>query len=702
VTDVPGLEGQIARLARADRVYVGWRYARLHDDPGPPPPEPEADPDEESQARIRKAALRRPGDALLHGPLRTLAIGTGVGVGVMVLLWLTGIMPGLFALCGLVGCLLVFGITFRTIWLDERQLRDRAREERDKLDRVRRARQRSLDAARRQHADAYREWERRRAAFEQQREWHPVTVPPGVDRVDIAGGTLAGWSAAVTMMGAARLAAGAQVTVVDLSEGSVAADLVRLTADHGEEPLVWILPDDLPRLDLTRHLGSAELADVLSMVVSASEETSSTRDLSVDTSILERTLSVLGGHATIPQITAALRALAQVGDPRDDLRRGLLSEGQYDRITTMFGRGAADKVVIERAWALESQLRKLEPVGSDPVPLPPSALHVVSLNRRSGVLTNRVLGTYVITSLIHGLRTGDQPERWNHTLFLCGAEKVRGDVLDRLTDACESTGTGLVLLFRSIPKPVRQRLGRGHAAVGFMRLGNAEDARAAAAHIGADESLVMAGVTEAAGDVLADVAGSGYASTVARARSSERPLTDPIWTPVRRPYAGGGALVEGLASSSTWVNSVLAPSAAAPFRELMISAQQLQELPPTAMVFAHPTAHGRRIELVDANPGIMALPTAQPKSLDQQLPDAAPPPPIPAPRHGAPPGVSPRDPASAPPLPGPPAHGSTPAPGDMPPSQGRTPAPGDAPPSQGRTPAPGDMPPSQGRHARDS
>jgi hypothetical protein len=43
---------------------------------------------------------------------------------------------------------------------------------------------------------------------------------------------------------------------------------------------------------------------------------------------------------------------------------------------------------------------------------------------------------------------------------------------------------------------------------------------------------------------------------------------------------------------------------------MRVERHQMQELPPTAMVFTHATANGRRIQLVDANPGIMTLPTA--------------------------------------------------------------------------------------------
>ena len=61
---------------------------------------------------------------------------------------------------------------------------------------------------------------------------------------------------------------------------------------------------------------------------------------------------------------AGLRALAQVGDPREDVRAGLLSEAQAEAITGLYGRAAADRVIIERALALEARLRMLAGLGT--------------------------------------------------------------------------------------------------------------------------------------------------------------------------------------------------------------------------------------------------------------------------------------------------------------------------------------------------
>ncbi|MEO5878335.1 MAG: hypothetical protein ABIS86_04620 [Streptosporangiaceae bacterium] len=621
-----------------DRVYVGWRYAQAHPDPGPEPRRPRTVVPERA-TWVDAAQEQQEGEKLLNRPLKFTAAGAGLGALAFLGFGLSGLLPWSFALVGLLACVVIICITGWAIWQGEQAIRIRRRAER-----ARQAREAErLEQRRTEVEDTYlvaqRNWQKRREAYETQHEWHPVTVPTGVDRVDIVGGTVAGWSAAVTMMGSARLAAGSRVTVLDLSEGAVAQDLLSLSVD---EPLVWVLPADLPRVDLHTRLSPAALADILSVVVTATEAESTVRDQSIDNSILERIINVLGDEPRIPQITAALRALAQVGDPRDDLRAGLLTDEQLDRISTLFGRTAADRVVLERAWALESQLRKLEALGADPVNLPPARLRVLSLDRRAGVLDNKVLGTYVVTALTHVLRAGPAGGgEWDHTLFLCGAEKLRGDVLDRLIDACETAGAGLVLMYRTIPQHVRERLGRGHAAVGFMRLGNAEDAGIAAAYLGTEPRLLVAEITENA--PLAERT-DPYSSTVAFARRSRggHALTDPAGWPAPAPGRRGTALTDGIAAGA-WGRSVAGAEVRQRTRELRAERRQLQELPPTAMVFTH----GNTVFLVDANPGIMTLPTAQ--GLEDPTPDAPPVPAPRAPRHAAPRGAAPR-PRTPPPL----------------------------------------------------
>ena len=133
------------------------------------------------------------------------------------------------------------------------------------------------------------------------------------------------------MIAAPRLDAGGDVTVLDLTEGAVAQDLLAVARRSGIEPLVWVMPGDLPRLDLGTGLDADALADVLAATVAASEQGTGAGgpagSASIDAAILHRILGVLGGTASIAQVTAALRVLAQVGDPRDDVP-GRPADGQ--------------------------------------------------------------------------------------------------------------------------------------------------------------------------------------------------------------------------------------------------------------------------------------------------------------------------------------------------------------------------------------
>ncbi|MFI6602811.1 hypothetical protein ACIBHX_41725 [Nonomuraea sp. NPDC050536] len=598
---------------QADRIYLGWQYILLHPDPGPPPKRPspveesEPSPAEPDPELVRRERLQ---EDLLNRPVRIfrwfMVILTAIILGAAV----AGYLNWSFALIGLVAAGGVAGICSYALLQGDRAVKYRVHEQQARDDRQRQERDKELFHAQEEHAQRYREWQELKDRHDRQLTWYAVAVPDEIDRIDVAGGTLPGWSALITLLGATRLYTGGHLTVLDLSEGAVAKDLIELAGRGGDEPLVWVLPVDLPKLDLGATLKPEAFADVLAHVVSVSEESRTTRDLSFDNAILERVLEVLGENATINQVTAALRALAQVGDPRDDLRFGLITATQLERIGTLFGRGVSDRVVIERAWALESQLRKLETLGTQAVRLPPARLRVVSMDRQAGVFGNRVLGTYVATALTHILRQSPASDRpWYHTIIVAGADKLRGDVLDRLMDACETSRTGLVLTYRSLTPAVRERLGRGHAAVAFMRLGNAEDARVASEHVGTEHRLELAQLTETISASIAGLDG-GYTSTISQVEDATEERGDSRTD-----------LAEDITESTEWgrtatkmgeTERVLQRS-----REFLVEPHQLQQLPTTSVIVTDATAEGRRVRLADANPAILTFPRTTLGELDE-------------------------------------------------------------------------------------
>ncbi len=371
---------------RTGRLCLGWQYATPFPEPGPPPRRPT--PPAQERLNPDWATAQRREESLLNRPLKA-AFCVAVALGLTSLaLGVTGVLNVLVAGLGLICCLLIAAVSGYAIWQGERALRSRLASEQARVGKLRAAQESRLFAWQAEHADRMREWQELRVAYEHQKRWYAVCAPDGVQRVDVAGGTLSGWSAMLTTAGANLLAAGGEITVLDLTEGSVALDLIGFARASDIDPLVWVLPDDLPRLDLGTGLGRDALADLLAQVASVTDEQASARDLSLDTSVLGWVIDVLAENPqrqpTVAAVTAGLRALAQAGDPRDDVAAGLISAGQADRLTAMFGRAATERVVLERAWILEAQLRKLAPIGTALAPLPRSALRVVALGSSSG------------------------------------------------------------------------------------------------------------------------------------------------------------------------------------------------------------------------------------------------------------------------------------------------------------------------------
>jgi len=652
-------------VARPDRLYLGWQYAPRHPDPGPLPRRPAPPvPEEINQGWLdaqhrEERRLGRPLKAACAAGLGLAGLGLGLG--------LTGALNVSLTAVAMAAGLALAAVTGRGARRGQRELRHRIAAEQDRVAKIRAVQQQRLTERQERHARQVRAWESRRQAYDGQLQWYAVSLPGHIDRVDVAGGTLDGWSALLTMIAAPRLSAGGEVTVLDLTEGGVARDLLAVAGRSGIRPLVWVLPADLPRLDLGAGLSAEALADVLAATVAASDgpggadghAAGSGPSAPADAAILERILGVLEEEPAMAQITAALRVLAQVGDPREDLTAGRLTAGQLERLTALYGRGAADKVVIERAWAIESRLRKLDQLGSDPVRLPPSPLRVAWLDRRAAALGNRVLATYMTVALTHMLRQAPKRRRWQETLCVLGAERLRPDVLDRLFEACEISGTGLVAAYRSIPGAVRERLGRGNAAVAFMRLGNAEDARAASEQIGAEHRFVVSQLTDTVGASVTDTTGDSYTSTVgtadsvadtasvsdtySRTRGRGRSQADGLapfghFTASRNQDASRShgtsdarSITAGFSTSTAWgistsqaaSSSSSAARTAQRSRELLVEPHELQQLPPSAVIVSYAGPAGRRVMLADANPGIIALRTSTLLSLEEAQAAAA-------------------------------------------------------------------------------
>jgi len=436
----------------ADRLRLGWQYATPYPEPGPPPRRPT--PSDAERLAADWAATQRREERLLNRPLRAAFIAAVAIAAVAVVLAAAGWLAALVAALVVVCCVLIAAVSGYAIWQGERALRSRLADERGRLGALRATQESRLFARQAEHASQVRRWQALRAAYQHQKRWYAVYAPSGIRRADVAGGTLAGWSALLTTAGSDRLTAAGQVTVLDLSGGSVALGLIAFARTSGIEPLVLTLP----------------------------------------------------------------------GDPI-----------------------------------------RLNPVaaGSAGPPPPRSPLRVLILDQHAEV-QDQAFDNYLAVMLAQLPRDARRGSPWQHTLFVFGADRLRDDVIDRLCDAGDAAGTGLVLAYHAMPAHVRQRLGRGDAVLAFMRPASAEDAKEISDRLGAGHRFVLGLLAE----------------TAAGADEAQAPQ---------------------------------------PAREFALDAGELKHLPDSAMIVSYPSPAGRPAVLADANPGIGGLGSATTLTLEEFL-----------------------------------------------------------------------------------
>ena len=196
---------------------------------------------------------------------------------------------------------------------------------------------------------------------------------------------------------------------------------------------------------------------------------------------------------------------------------------------------------------------------------------------------------------------------------MLGADTLRGDTLDRLSDACERSATGLVLAYQGIPAHVRPRLGRGNAVVAFMRLAGAEDARVAVEQLGTGHRLVLSQLTETIGGLAGDTAGGVYTST-ARAPGAGKASGGEDGADTARIGASTGW---GMATAKATADSESLAQALERYREFPAGPDELRQLPASAMIIRYPGPGGGQVVLADVNPGIGGLAAATELTLEE-------------------------------------------------------------------------------------
>ncbi|GAA4897474.1 hypothetical protein [Streptomonospora salina] len=606
--------------------YLGWRYEVPTPDPGPPPQRPS--PGDRADPSPEWISAQREDEARTHRPLyAALAVLGGVAL-LCVPLWPLRVLPGPVVFGALSACAAVALPIAVALVQGRRVTRDRLRLEERRVESERAARERDLRERQEEHARAYEAWQARKRAYEAQPRWYGVRPPDGSRAVVVAGGDDTGWSALVTTVGASALRVGGDLTVVDLSGRGTAAELCALVKRSAVVPRIWVLPADLPRMNLGTNVPADRRARILAALAGAADATT---DTGADEALLLGLLEVLGPQSGVAAVIGGLRALSTPpGDPASDDADPDLGPIPAAQRAKLRSRCGGTRAVRERAWKLEARLSPFEGVGRRAAEEPYAQVKVVATDRTLSDAAARAYGTYTAAALselleMRATRAPAPARPWQHTIVVAGAEALPAHALDRLGATASAGGAGLVLLFREVDEDAEHRLrGEGSvpvvmrqptaaAATRMLRVlfgpGGADRERAGP---GTAPALRMHRLTEVIGEALRGSVADGYVGDTA----------EDVTAPVSMRNAAASVapldLARHIRTATTWGRTTAQaagiggePPGEPERAEDALSghradAHGLCTLPPTAMVV--PGADGP--VLADANPGILTLPTA--------------------------------------------------------------------------------------------
>ncbi|MEV0610173.1 hypothetical protein AB0I61_27785 [Polymorphospora rubra] len=562
--------------------------------PLPPPPPVDL------SAKVLIARARLP---------RNLFVTAGSGLAAATILACVGSMAGdLFRALGTVSLLAGFGAAAGVL-VRYGALRSRA--------------DRTVEELRQGHERAKADWAARKATFERREtdrvdalpEWGAVSPGPGARRVDVVGGNLWGWEALLTVCGTSLLATRGPMVMVDLSGEAVSRELLRVAAANGLTADLLLLPDELADSDLLVGLTPRQLVDSLVESIHSGQPPTELAGRLLDDRILTAVCAALGEHISMARLAAALRVL--MNEPGDTPE--LTPEERRHVADRLFG-DEYRRHAHQHLSRLESFVEPLAPLGTRRDARPPAALTCLALATGGRTVRAELLDDLVVQWLIRRIAHG--PARPG-SLVVAGADDLPARHVERLGDLCERRGVRLVLLHRHLRGPVVQAIGAG--TVGFMRLGNHEEARHAADFVGREHRFVLSQLTRTLGGnethTVADTEGAsdteghgtGWGTSDGTGRGGGRGSTPTTWSRNRGRNLSESAnwsvtrnwsRTRSLADGTNWSDA----ESRQRVYEYAVEPRTFQELPDYALILVRRDDDGATVVPTECNPDLVTLP----------------------------------------------------------------------------------------------
>lgn len=443
------------------------------------------------------------------------------------------------------------------------------------------------ERATREHAEATAAAAREAAVRAAGPRWHPIAPRSEPSRVDVLGGDphRHGWASLLVTVGSALLSGGNRITVFDFTGQDVGGGLLHVAGAAG----MGVGGAELARVDLLGALPRNLVPDCLARALIVRDERDERTEERVHAAAALRTVvDCLDGAVTFGRLAAGVRVLRQgSADAR-------LSEVETARLVD-----AHLSDVDQGEWTAR-QLRLLSNrldvlLDTDNGPDRPmwtqQRLTVVASAGRRGdrdVLLDRLLVQVALAGIDGGSLHG--------VLVVAGADHLGTDTLRALSDHTRQAGVRLMLLIDQPQGDLEKTVGTG-GAVCVMKMYNHRDATVAAEFIGKGHRFVISQVTRQVGRTFSDGGGDSFTANTSAG--------------VNRGLGKGRSDSRGHAWSGTrnWsaADNIGTSSTSGRVYEFVVEPHEILGMPETAFILVDNTSHGRRVTMVDGNPGICLL-----------------------------------------------------------------------------------------------
>jgi hypothetical protein len=496
--------------------------------------------------------------------------------------------------------------------------------------RARSQEQTAIDQRERDHAKYKDDWQAWRASMESWNAgeraridkadlWYPVTPEPSVSRIDVFGGTSDGWAALVTTLGGSLLASDRFVLLLDLSEHDVSSDLVTMTKSRGMPIDVLDLPSGQGYAQMLAGLGSEDVAEILAEAVNTSRESGSVELRTLDAALIQSVTDRLEGGITFGKIGAGLQVLRRTYDPIGT-DSALLSDSELLSLSAYVDAAGQDDQTQRELQFLINSIDLL--VGSEALAWAQGSpegfwrrgalvIRTSHQNARRKELADRVL---VQILLRHLREAGGRSAEGAATLIIVGCDQLGLKSLESLSQMARRAGTKTVLVMEHLRGDLVQLLGGSDSASIIMRLGNAQEAAAAAEHIGRGHKFVMNQISRQLSDASTEGESKTWGATGTVTQSSS------LGGGKSSGDSGGSGHRNWMSSTSvsrsdswsrtvSWstTNTVTDGATVSRVYEFAVEPTQIQSMPMTAFVFVGSSSGQRHVVAADCNPGISLL-----------------------------------------------------------------------------------------------